>query len=259
MTEQPTMNMSEVTSFYDTLAPDYDTMTGFGQRFVHERPFFQMLVDRHSIKSALDAGCGTGFHSLLLAQLGVNVTAVDVSSSMLHGLRQHAKEMSFQITTNQSNFEDLPKKLHDKFDAVFCMGNTLAHMQSAAELQSVLSAFRALLKPGGVLFAQTLNYDRIVKVRDVIQSVKEADGKMFVRWYEYQKEQILFHLLKIEKSTSGLQHNLQTVRLRPVLRDEMQALLAKANFHDVGVYGSVAMERYDELASKDLVVLAQAV
>ncbi len=76
MTERSPMR--EVASFYDWLAPDYDLMTGFEKRFAHEEPFFRILLGRQTITTAVDAGCGTGFHSLLLAQLGVSVTAVDV-------------------------------------------------------------------------------------------------------------------------------------------------------------------------------------
>jgi len=63
-----------IAKFYDLLAPDYDGMTGFADRFARETPAFQTLVRRYGIRQALDAGCGTGFHSILLSQLGVTVT-----------------------------------------------------------------------------------------------------------------------------------------------------------------------------------------
>jgi ubiquinone/menaquinone biosynthesis C-methylase UbiE len=81
-----------VAKFYDALAPDYDTMTGFQKRFVHEKPFFRLLVEKYKIRTVLDAGCGTGFHSLLLAQLGVQVTAIDVSPVIKNPLRSQFLE-----------------------------------------------------------------------------------------------------------------------------------------------------------------------
>jgi len=57
-----------VTKFYDTLAPEYDQMTGFESRFAREGPFFKTLIEDHGIGTSLDAGCGTGFHSLLLSR-----------------------------------------------------------------------------------------------------------------------------------------------------------------------------------------------
>ncbi|MEK6756297.1 MAG: hypothetical protein AABZ02_09115, partial [Bacteroidota bacterium] len=63
-TKSEQVSMQDVAEFYDALAPDYDTMTGFEKRFVQERPFFRVLIERFGIKSALDAGCGSGFHSM---------------------------------------------------------------------------------------------------------------------------------------------------------------------------------------------------
>jgi hypothetical protein len=31
-------------------------MTGFGKRFIQEKPFFKLLVESHHIATALDAG-----------------------------------------------------------------------------------------------------------------------------------------------------------------------------------------------------------
>lgn len=138
-----------VAEFYDWLAPEYDRMTGFEKRFIHEKPFFRLLVERHGIKTAVDAGSGTGFHSLLLAQLGVEVTAVDVSAEMLHTVETHARELNLHVTLLKSSFQGLPLALHSSFDAVFCLGNSLAHLLSKGDLRESLRSFAAVLRPRG--------------------------------------------------------------------------------------------------------------
>ncbi|MGH9427172.1 MAG: class I SAM-dependent methyltransferase, partial [Terriglobia bacterium] len=214
MTEMEEKIEQGISEFYDRLAPDYDAMTGFEKRFAHERPFFRLLVERFGITTALDAGCGTGFHSLLLARLGVDVTAVDVSRNMIDILQRHAQEMQLSIHSVESTFLNLPEKLHSRYDALFAMGNTLAHILSHDELLGTLKIFRNLLKPSGLLFLQNLNYDRILARRDTVQSVKEHQGTTFVRYYEYAQDAIQFHILKIEKIEGNLQHELNTVTLR---------------------------------------------
>src|SRR5512135_913220 len=92
-----------IEEFYDALATDYDSMTGFQKRFVQEKPFFRLLVDRHRIRTALDVGCGTGFHSLLLAQLGVEATGIDVSPAMIREAQRHAQELSLTATFIEAN------------------------------------------------------------------------------------------------------------------------------------------------------------
>jgi len=245
-----------LSTFYDKLAPDYDLMTGFEKRFVREKPFFRLLVDRYRIRTALDAGCGTGFHSLLLAQLGVEVTAIDVSERMLERLAVHANEMKLIMKLVRSSFQDLPAKVDEKFDAVFSLGNSLAHLLSNAELSRALSNFFLLLKPGGMLFIQNLNYDRILTGKERIQSVNEQDGVTFVRFYDYLDDRIIFNILKLQLTTEGMEHELNTVELRPLVKSELVQYLSQAGFREIQPYGEISMEEFDPQTSKDLVLLA---
>jgi glycine/sarcosine N-methyltransferase len=233
-------------------------MTTFEKRFIQEEPFFRLLVQRYRIESALDAGCGTGFHSILLARLRVKVTAVDVSSRMIDELTRRTADLGIDVRAVQASFSDLAAQVTGPFDAVFSMGNTLAHLLTRQELLEALDAFARVLSPGGILFVQALNYDRILQTRPEIQSVKETDRGTFTRSYEYRGDAIRFTISK----TSGprgapVEEQTQSVDLRPVLSTELATLLEEVGFEGVRLFGSVAMEEYDAATSKDLVLLAR--
>lgn len=246
-----------VEEFYDALAPDYDTMTGFEKRFIQEKPFFRLLVERYGIHTALDAGSGTGFHSLLLAQLGAQVTAVDVSGDMLQGVTSHAEQMNLEITTLRSNFLDLEKVLKQEFDAVFCMGNSLAHLLTEEQLRTTVRNFFSLTKPSGILFIQNLNYDRIVAQRERIQSVKESGDKTFVRFYDYGEHRLSFNILTIERGEDQVRQSLRSVQLRPLLSHELVRLLMERGFSEISQFGGISMDPFNAAISKDLVILAK--
>jgi glycine/sarcosine N-methyltransferase len=246
-----------IEEFYDLLAPNYDTMTSFEQRFIKERPFFQTLVDRFRFRSALDAGCGSGFHSLLLSQLGVDVLGIDVSAEMLGLAEGHAREYNASIRTLQGSFESLGDLIKERFGSVFAMGNSLAHLLSAATLEKVLHNFATVLDPHGVLVIQILNYERIVARREHIQNEKQAGTKTFVRSYDFDDAGILFNIVMREKKNSIYEERIQTVRLRPVFRDELVTLLEQVGFADIDVFGGISLVPFDALNSKDLVVLAK--
>lgn len=246
-----------VAGFYDRLSPDYDAMTGFEQRFERERPFFKELVERQHIRSAIDAGTGTGFHALLLAQLGVEVTAVDLSPNMIASLARHAKDMGITIRTLVAGFSDLPRLIDTPVDAVVTLGNTLAHIMTGEELQEAIVSFAAVLKPEGILFAQLLNYRRILASHETLLNVKEVNGKRYSRSYEYPAGRIRFTITR-EDLTGQSATVAESVDLNPILDDELVTALRGAGFGKVQLFGGVTMEPYIPGTSRDLVILCSS-
>ncbi len=246
-----------VSEFYDALAADYDSMTGFEKRFVQERPFFRLLVERYAVKTALDAGCGSGFHSLLLAELGVRVTAVDASAQMIRLTKSHARGRDASIETLVASFEELGDVLKKRFSAVFVMGNSLPHLLKTDNLRRALKNFSDLLEPEGILFTQNLNYDRILAHHDRIQNVKEVGDKTFVRSYEFDQDGILFSIMTRTTSGERSGQKSQTIRLRPLLQNDLVRILTETGFTEVKVFGSISMDPFKPESSKDLVVLAR--
>jgi len=244
----------DVALFYDALAPHYDEMTGFQRRFVHEKPFFRLLVEKYNMTTALDAGCGTGFHALLLTQLGVQVTGIDISREMLQRAEQHARELGLTVEFLQANFEQPLKRT---FDAIMCLGNSLAHVRTREHLHATLNNFARMLPPGKILFLQNLNYDRILAQKERIQSVKVSQGTTFVRFYDYEQDTIVFNLLTIVAANGSVEQKLQSVPLRPWRKAELVELLQQTGYEEIQCYGGISLEEYHPHSSKDLVILAR--
>ena len=73
--------------YYDIFYDDKD--------YEQECDFVQKIFKKYSsspVKSILDAGCGTGGHSIPLALRGYEVTGIDASPVMIKKARQKAKE-----------------------------------------------------------------------------------------------------------------------------------------------------------------------
>jgi glycine/sarcosine N-methyltransferase len=242
--------------FYDSLASEYDEMTGFSGRFAKEGPIFKKLVDRYELKTALDIGCGTGFHSIMLAQLGLRVTATDISEKMLQQTQKNADHADVRVNTIQTSFQDLNKSVKEKFDTVFCLGNTLPHILTARELLSLFRNLTKLLNPGGFIFLQLLNYDRILINRERIQSIKEVNGKTTIRFYDYEKKTIIFNILTLQKYDGAIKHALASVRLYPWCSSDIVRNLYNSGYKDVHLFGSIAQNAFNQDSSKDLIVFA---
>lgn len=247
------MKNQDVKRFYDGVSHSYDRMISFSERIASEEPRFRDLVNKYSVRSALDAGAGSGFHSILLAKCGVRVTAVDISGEMLRKLGQNAKNYDLQIKTLRSDF----LKLHfpvSSFDAVFCLGNSLVHLPLQGQLQKVIKNFVNPLKPGGIMVVQILNYDRIMERKEPIQSVKKSGDDLYIRYYDFHKKQILFNLLKI--NMVSLSHDLHTVPIQPISSTGLKNILNKSGFGNITLYGDLTLKPFSRTTSQDLVVIA---
>jgi 2-polyprenyl-3-methyl-5-hydroxy-6-metoxy-1,4-benzoquinol methylase len=187
----------------------------------------------------------------------VEMTAVDVSKKMLERVKAHAKLHHVKIDIAESRFQDLPDRVHRKFDAVLCMGNSLPHLSTHRDLEQSLKNFWTVLNPGGLLFLQILNYDRILEKRERVQSVKEMGEVTFVRFYEFHRDHVIFNILKLKKENGQPVQELESVRLRPILKDEMIRGLHQAGFSEIHIHGSIMLDDFHEQSSKDLVVLAR--
>lgn len=248
--------MNDITRFYDELSSEYDSMTEFDKRFEKERPHFEKIVRHYHLNKVLDAGCGTGFHSILLTQLGCSVTAVEISKKMLEATSRNAEKYGVKIGTIVSDFKELSKKVPTDFDAVFCMGNSLPHLLSLEEILLALPNFYAVLKSGGKLFIQILNYERILMERKEVQNIREVGGKTYTRFYEYNEPLIEFNIDVKENNTT---RKILKVNLFPIRKHLLEDMILKSNFCNVKSYGSISLDNYEANVSNDLFVIAEKV
>ena len=104
-------------------------------------------------KRVLDVGCGGGILSESMAQLGADVSAIDMGKAPLSVAKLHAMESDVEINYQQITVEELAQQQPHSFDTVTCM-EMLEHVPNPS---SVIQACQKLVKPGGSVFFSTIN------------------------------------------------------------------------------------------------------
>ncbi len=161
---------------YDLAALGYDKKEGYLNSF-EQGQVLPMLGDLVG-KKVLDIGAGTGRLAIELARLGAEVTALDVSPSMLRVLDQKARKAGVKINTVVGDAEslDFPNNSFDWVVSAF----VIVHMKDPKYF--FIEAYR-VLKDGGKLLATNINQKEP-------PDVKTPDGIIKIESYYHRPEKI---------------------------------------------------------------------
>ena len=119
--------------FYEQISKYYDYIFPVGNE---QTKFLKSLLSNSSMR-VLDIACGSGGYSIELAKPGHNVTAVDIDNEMVTLAKQKANKENSKISISQCDMKNLKDKFVDSpcFNFVFCIGNSLAHLESPEDIQ----------------------------------------------------------------------------------------------------------------------------
>lgn len=243
--------------FYDQLAGEYDDMVRFRDRLTGEEEIMKNWQRRYGFRTALDAGCGSGLHTLALSAAGIKVTGVDLSAGMIQKAQENARLTDSQdVSFYRSSFSRLPDCLRNQqFDAVFCLGNTLAHCLTEEELATAIKSFFLLCRADAILVLQLLNYKKILGERQRIVACSGNTKKEYVRFYDFGGQLINFNILTIDLNNQA--YRLQTMRLNPITGETLHPFLKSAGFIIEAGFGTMTFDAYNDETSKNFIVVAR--
>jgi ubiquinone/menaquinone biosynthesis C-methylase UbiE len=107
----------------------------------------------------LDIGAGTGVYPKALADLGHNVTAIELASPNVIKLRESLRMMS-NVEIIEGNALDLSTLEDQSFDFVLCLG-PLYHLSSVKDKMKCVSEAKRVCKKGGCIFFAYISNDMV--------------------------------------------------------------------------------------------------
>lgn len=239
-------------SFYDEIASDYDEMISFESAVGKKKTLLKNLIDP-TVKTVADIGCGTGVDSIALSLNGLNVSAFDPSEKMISVAKMNSKKMNAGVEFYSYTADNIPKEFDNKFDLIVSLGNTFANISEDKFSQSFKRCYD-ILKPNGQLLIQVLNYKKILEENQRIVNITESDNKFFIRFYDFDNDQISFNILNFSKVKTS-DYKLSSTRIYPYQLEDYQSALTNVGFTNIKFYGDLKFSEFIPYQSKDLIVL----
>jgi 2-polyprenyl-3-methyl-5-hydroxy-6-metoxy-1,4-benzoquinol methylase len=156
----------------------------FNAKVRENKDFFKLTgIEPRSGGKALDLGCGSGFQSIALENLGFRVLSVDMCETLLNELRNRSAGRDINAVQgdilDQSVYAD-----KGPFEVAVCMGDTLTHLQETEEVSALLANIYPHLEEGGRLalsFRDLTDDTTLFLLREILAgNLEKAHTESFV-------------------------------------------------------------------------------
>ena len=137
-------------TFFDAMAGEYEALEPW---YEHLYATLHAVLRAELLPSAelpepraLDAGCGTGFQTAILDEMGYAAHGLDLSRELLRAARRRLG----RVPLAQGDVQALPYR-DGSFTAATCCGSTLSYVDDARQ---ALAEISRVLRPGGRLLVE---------------------------------------------------------------------------------------------------------
>lgn len=196
--------MADVTGHYqDLLASVYTWLQGDADaRMADNRAFFDANgITPRGCGNAVDLGCGSGFQSIPLAEIGFSVTAIDLSETLLAELE--TRRAGLNITTACADLLDFAGHVPERLELAVCMGDTLTHLSGFGDVERLLRDIHGRLEKGGKLALTFRNLTQEVPRGDRFIPVRSDGNMVFSCFLEYEGDFAIVHDLLYTRGAAG--------------------------------------------------------
>ena len=125
----------------------------------------------------LDAPCGSGSHAIELAGRGHQVTAIDISQTLIREAKAKANILGRQLEIQQADMRQMVYEA--KFDGAYCLGSSIGYLEHD-DLELFFVALARSLKPGGRFLIQTS-----MAAESILPNLKERE------WHKTENAHLL--------------------------------------------------------------------
>ena len=236
----------------------YDALVNWPKRLATEEPFYRSLFEQANARSVLDVACGNGHHLAMFNSWGLHSVGADVSPEMIEFCRRRFGQTE-SLHWMVCSFDE-PHDTDERFDAVICVGNSLALAPDLATAEQAVRQMLAALRPGGVCVIQVLNLWRLPDGPCVWQKCKRVtlDGRehILVKGVHRSGPRGYVDLIDLELASASVTPNFNSMALLAFEQDRLARVARESGAASTQFYGDFQKTPYQRDQSPDLILVA---
>jgi SAM-dependent methyltransferase len=244
---------------FDDLTDLYEAIIDWPKRLANEAPFYRRLFEQAGVKRIADVACGTGRHAQMFHSWGLEVHASDISANMIQRARETFGE-SENLRWRVQSF-DQPIAPDGPFDAVLCIGNSLALAPDVNVVSQALQYMLRALRPEGLCIVHVLNLWSLPDGPCVWQkSVRKSAAEQHVtllKGVHRCSDRGYAELVVINDIGNPAPIRAHSVPFLGLKAQDLQAIAHQQGAEDVAFFGNHQNQPYDPAKSADLIMVAR--
>lgn len=206
----------------------YSWMTGdFQQNVESAHKLFQKFqIQDGKDQVAFDLGCGHGIQSAALLNIGFRVIAVDFNQQLLNEL--HQKVSSPKLQSELDEIVHFLETTPLKANVISCMGDTLTHLTSIAQVKQFIRLASDRLIPEGKLVLSFRDLTSELTREHRFIPVKQDEHRLLTCFLEYFPSHVIVHDILWERENSAWKQRISSYPKLRISAGEVGTLIESA-------------------------------
>lgn len=243
-------------TIFNDLGDKYDQFVDWNRRLSAEIPFLIKLLRSNQSKKILDVGCATGMHAIELAKQGFQMHGIDLSENMIAKAKKNALESQQYLHFEVLSMLDIAKHQAKPFDSVIMLGNVVSMLRDEKEVQQFFTDAKTVLKTGGKLIIQTLNYRLMRQTGEKFELITTTNPDLlFVKVFELDAEIPKLSVLMLEKEDSKWTMKGTTQEIMMLSKEDLVRCASRCKYGSISLYGKLDGSPFKGESSDQLIAV----
>jgi len=247
---------------YIWFSTHYRIFYNWKARLLQEIPDLVKTLKKNKAEKVIDLGCGTGEHSIALAQKGFEVVGIEKEEILINEANMKKaklpKKIQEKVSFKVGDYQEVLDQLENNFDAAIFMGNSISY--NPDNYREIIGKTAEKLNKKAVMIFQITNFEKVLKeqsrVRRMVFAKTEGSKEhSLLEFYNPSND----HGKSVLKTTALFQFDgkswnyfgLKNTIMAYITNEKIKAVLKKIDFEDISLYGSTLdHQKWDKLFKK---------